>query len=102
MIGADIGVGWVDTDGSVHFQDRFAVGQTRPMFDNTTIDWFAEQGREENGWTAIRFKRLLNTCDSMDVPIKVIQITSRRACSINAFNIVWNEHRDICLRSRRS
>jgi hypothetical protein len=41
------------------------------MIDNTTIDWFGLQGREQNGWTAIQFKRSLDTCDIMDVPIKV-------------------------------
>ena len=41
------------------------------MLDNTTQDWFGVQGREENGWTAIQFKRLLDTCDVMDYPIKV-------------------------------
>jgi len=41
------------------------------MIDNTTTDWFALQGREQNGWTAIQFKRLLDTCDTLDVPIKV-------------------------------
>ncbi len=41
------------------------------MIDNTTTDWFALQGREQNGWTAIQFKRALVTCDVLDVPIKV-------------------------------
>ena len=44
---------------------------TRPIIDNTTQDWHVIQGREENGWTSIQFKRLLETCDEMDVPIKV-------------------------------
>ncbi|CAF5170487.1 unnamed protein product, partial [Rotaria sp. Silwood1] len=70
MNGADIGVGWVDETGSVHIQDRYAFANGRPMIDNTTIDWFALQGREASGWTAIQFKRLLDTCDIMDVPIK--------------------------------
>ncbi|CAF4919956.1 unnamed protein product [Rotaria sp. Silwood1] len=70
MKGADIGVGWVDETGSVHIQDRYAFANGRPMIDNTTIDWFALQGREASGWTAIQFKRLLDTCDIMDVPIK--------------------------------
>jgi hypothetical protein len=43
------------------------------MIDNTTIDWFALQGREENGWTAIQFTRLLDTCDYMDYPIEVLK-----------------------------
>jgi len=42
------------------------------VIDNTTNDWFALQGREMNGWTAIQFKRLLDTCDSMDYPVKVL------------------------------
>ena len=41
------------------------------MIDNTTQDWFALQGREQNGWTAIQFKRSYDTCDIMDYPIKV-------------------------------
>ena len=44
------------------------------MMDNTTQDWSALQGREQNGWTGIQMKRLLNTGDPMDVPIKVIRI----------------------------
>ncbi|CAF4431727.1 unnamed protein product, partial [Rotaria sp. Silwood2] len=70
MRGADIGVGWVDLAGIVHFQDRHAFGMSPPVIDNTTTDWFPLQGREQNGWTSIQFKRLLDTCDSMDVPIK--------------------------------
>lgn len=41
------------------------------MLDNTTQDWILLQGRETNGWTAIQFKRLLDTCDAMDYPIEV-------------------------------
>ncbi|CAF5065805.1 unnamed protein product, partial [Rotaria sp. Silwood1] len=70
MRGADIGLGWVDEGGEVHFQDRYASGTSRPTIDNTTTDWFALSGREQNGWTAIQFKRSLDTCDEMDVSIK--------------------------------
>ncbi|UJR36615.1 hypothetical protein I4U23_029335, partial [Adineta vaga] len=70
MTGADIGVGWVNGSGSVTLQDRFAYTYAQPVIDNTTSDWFALQGKEENGWTAIQFKRLIDTCDSMDVPIE--------------------------------
>ncbi|CAF0843332.1 unnamed protein product [Adineta ricciae] len=70
MKGADIGVGWVDQTGRVHFQDRYAYANSRPIIDNTTTDWYALRGREANGWTAIQFKRLLDTCDTMDVEIK--------------------------------
>lgn len=90
MKGADIAVGWVDRSSkavlqvrlvpsvsvidTVNFvvsQDRFAVGNSRPMIDNTTQDWFLLRGQEKDGWTAIQFERALDTCDSMDVPIKV-------------------------------
>ncbi|CAF4783786.1 unnamed protein product [Rotaria socialis] len=70
MKGADIGLGWIDSTGQVHFQDRYAHDFARPVIDNTTTDWSAIKGREQNGWTAIQFKRFLDTCDSMDVPIK--------------------------------
>ncbi|CAF3797725.1 unnamed protein product [Rotaria sp. Silwood1] len=70
MTGADVGIGWVDATGKTHFQDRFAYNFSRPIIDKTTNDWFALQGREQDGWTAIQFNRRLNTCDSMDVPIK--------------------------------
>ena len=89
MTGADIGLGWVDQTGKLYFEvpplpsvffflppldhskDRYAFGESQPVVDNTTIDWFGLQGREENGWTAIQFKRALDTCDIMDVAIKV-------------------------------
>ncbi|CAF4733552.1 unnamed protein product, partial [Rotaria magnacalcarata] len=38
--------------------------------DNTTQDWFLLKGQEQNGWTAIQFKRSFDSCDPMDVPIK--------------------------------
>lgn len=45
-----------------------------PTVDTTSTDWFALSGSEQNGWTAIQFKRLLDTCDTMDVPITVREI----------------------------
>ena len=53
------------------FQDRFAFDKSKPIIDNTTQDWFILHGQEQNGWTAIQFKRLLDTCDIMDYPIRV-------------------------------
>ncbi|CAF0875388.1 unnamed protein product [Adineta ricciae] len=70
MKGADIAIMWVDSQGKVVLQDRYASGESKPMIDDTTQDWFALQGREQNGWTAIQFKRLLDTCDPMDYTIK--------------------------------
>ncbi|CAF2535600.1 unnamed protein product [Rotaria sp. Silwood2] len=69
MKGADIAVGWVESSGNVYLQDRYATTNARPVLDNTTQDWFLLQGREKDGWTVIQFKRLLDTCDSMDFPI---------------------------------
>lgn len=71
MKGADIGLGWIDQTGRLHFEDRIAFGKSEPVVDNTTSDWIGLNGREQNGWTAIQFKRSLDTCDSMDFPIKV-------------------------------
>ncbi|CAF1310464.1 unnamed protein product [Rotaria sordida] len=70
MKGADIAVGWVDSSGKAHIQDRFAFDKMKPVIDNTTQDWFLLQGQEQNGWTAIQFKRYFDSCDTMDVPIK--------------------------------
>ncbi len=54
-----------------YIQDRYAYGFTTPVIDNGTADWIGIQGREQDGWTAIEFQRLIDTCDPMDVPIKV-------------------------------
>ncbi|CAF1682302.1 unnamed protein product [Rotaria magnacalcarata] len=45
MEGADIGVGWVDTEG----KDRHAFDFAKPVIDNTTDNWLALRGRESNG-----------------------------------------------------
>ncbi len=55
----------------IFHQDRFAFDKVKPLVDNTTQNWFVLQGQEQNGWTAIQFKRYFDTCDPMDVPIKV-------------------------------
>jgi len=47
------------------------VTTSLPLIDNTTTDWFALQGREQNGWTAIQFTHRLDTFDIMDVAITV-------------------------------
>lgn len=58
-------------DSFDHFEDRYAYNNVRPVIDQTEANWIALQGREVNGWTAIQFKRKFDTCDWMDVPIKV-------------------------------
>lgn len=47
------------------------MNRSKPIIDSTTKDWIALQGREQNGWTSIQFKRVFDTCDPMDYPIKV-------------------------------
>ncbi|CAM4934262.1 unnamed protein product [Rotaria socialis] len=49
---------------------RYAIRNSRPILDNATQDWFLLRGHEKDGWAAIQCKRLLSTCDSMNVPIK--------------------------------
>ena len=41
------------------------------------------QGKQDNGWTAIQFRRLLDTCDPMDVPIRVGHSSEPRVTSEN-------------------
>ncbi|CAF4453893.1 unnamed protein product [Rotaria sp. Silwood2] len=69
MPGADIALAWVDQTGTAYIQDRYACSYSRPIMDKNEVNWIVLQGREVNGWTAIQFKRMFDTCDSMDVPI---------------------------------
>lgn len=56
-----------------------------PVKDSTTQDWVGLQGREENNWTAIQFKRALNTGDSLDIPIEVIFVSFHVNSMFNDF-----------------
>lgn len=67
------------------------------MIDTTTTDWFGLRGREESGWTALQFKRLIDTCDTMDVPIKVRSIVSSIFSIDLGTYLVWNKYFDICV-----
>jgi hypothetical protein len=53
--------------------------------DTTSTDWFALSGSEQNGWTAIQFKRLLDTCDTMDVAITVREIDRKPFCYFDVY-----------------
>lgn len=57
-----------------------------PTVDTTSTDWFALSGSEQNGWTAIQFKRLLDTCDTMDVPITVREIDWKQFCCFDVYD----------------
>lgn len=112
MINADIAIGWIDEKGNIHLKvisifdlicksmnlikDCYALNNSKPMIDKTTNDWFPLNGREENGWTIIQFKRLLNTCDQqMDVPIKVND--TLELCRSTNEILVWNKYFDFCI-----
>lgn len=72
------------------------MNNSKPILDKTTNDWFPLNGREENGWTIIQFKRLLNTCDQqMDVQIKV-KSSKLIFNSINRI-LVWNKYFNLCV-----
>ncbi|CAF3621213.1 unnamed protein product [Rotaria sp. Silwood1] len=51
--------------------DAIAISSPIPPFTSYQYSTQLQLGREQDGWTAIQFNRRLNTCDSMDVPIKV-------------------------------
>jgi hypothetical protein len=69
------------------------------MIDNTTIDWFGLRGREENGWTAIQFRRALDTCDTMDVEIKVCHsfVLLKVLTLLYVVLLVRHKHSNLCL-----
>jgi hypothetical protein len=60
------------------------------VLDNTTIDWFGLRGQEVNGWTAIQFRRALDTCDTMDVAIKVCYRFISTQLSYSIGFLVWH------------
>ncbi|XP_064630534.1 DBH-like monooxygenase protein 1 homolog [Lineus longissimus] len=61
MEGADIIIGWVKA-GKAILQDRHATGHTKPLMDPKQ-DVELLMGKEEDGFTILKFKRKLNTCD---------------------------------------
>ena len=62
MPGSDMVVAWVDSNGKVHAEDRWANGHTKPTLDDCQ-DWQALQGVQKNGFTTIHLKRKLKTGD---------------------------------------
>lgn len=71
--GADVVIGWVDK-GQTFFQDRHVsrnVNSTEPQVDPSQ-DYVLLKGYENTTHTIIRFRRKLDTCDSVyDIPITV-------------------------------
>lgn len=71
--GADIAIGWVDK-GQTFFQDRHVPtngSSTEPVVDPSQ-DYILLMGYENTTHTVIRFRRKLDTCDSLhDISITV-------------------------------
>jgi len=68
MTGADIYLGWVKNDGNIVLYDMHGEGNYAPILDDHQ-DAEVVGGREENGWTVVRFRRKLQTCDNQDMGI---------------------------------
>jgi hypothetical protein len=70
MTGADIAIGWVDNAGKAHLKDTHATDFLTPLID-AKQDWQLIQATQTNGYTLIKMKRQLNTCDKEeDIEIK--------------------------------
>lgn len=71
MTGADMFVGWVDSNGSAHLLDMFGSHNGQPILDKRQ-DLELLGGREDGEGTTIVFKRKWDTCDEHeDFPIGV-------------------------------
>ena len=68
MRGADMVIGWVDSEGTNHFHDRHGTGNVQPKIDQRQNYKLIEM-KEENGYTICTFKRKLVLPDSEDFTI---------------------------------
>ena len=70
--GSDIVIGWVK-NGQVSLKDCYATAKATPQID-AQQDYILLDGVEVDGYTILKFKRKLVTCDKgkTDVDIKVI------------------------------
>ncbi|RDD36647.1 DBH-like monooxygenase protein 1-like protein [Trichoplax sp. H2] len=66
MPGSDIVIMWVDNNGKVYLQDRFAESRSLPVLDSSQ-DYYIISGYERNGTTTIKFWRKFNTGDPKDL-----------------------------------
>ena len=71
-------------------KDCYALNNSKPIIDKTRNDWFPLNGREENGWTIIQLKRLLNTCDQTDIQIKVIHSKNHFQINFNSLERIFS------------
>jgi hypothetical protein len=67
--GSDMVIAWVDGEGKVHAEDRWAKDHTKPLLDGCQ-DWHTHGGMEKNGHTTVHLWRKLITADAhQDRPI---------------------------------
>lgn len=62
MKGADVVIGWVDAQGQLHFQDRYAFALLTPSIDESQ-DYNLLGGYQNDSHTVFRFSRPWTTCD---------------------------------------
>lgn len=70
MAGSDIMIGWVDSNGNGHLKDTHAISKSAPLVDDVQ-DWHLIEATEKKGYTILKVKRKLRTCDSNDIEIKM-------------------------------
>lgn len=70
MAGSDIMIGWVDSKGNAYLKDTHAISKSAPLIDESQ-DWKLLDAAEKNGYTILKVKRKLRTCDSDDIDIKM-------------------------------
>ncbi|XP_042233945.1 DBH-like monooxygenase protein 1 isoform X2 [Homarus americanus] len=63
MKGADVVIGWVDAQGQLQFQDRYAFALLTPSIDESQ-DYLLLGGYENDSHTVMRFSRPWITCDT--------------------------------------
>jgi hypothetical protein len=74
MDNADMILGWVEEDQTVHVLDAHSLGPNGPFAADETRggsdDILASAGAQQEGRTTVEFSRLLDTGDDLDAPIR--------------------------------
>ncbi|CAL8141879.1 unnamed protein product [Orchesella dallaii] len=69
MVGSDLVIGGVDSEGTPYFRDYHAIGNQMPIEDPSQ-DWELLEASETGNQTSLRFARAFDTCDAdHDIPI---------------------------------
>ncbi|RNA26714.1 DBH monooxygenase -like protein [Brachionus plicatilis] len=70
MSGSDIMIGWIDSDGNAHLKDTHAISKSAPLVDDVQ-NWELLDASENEGYTILKVKRKLRTCDNDDIEIRM-------------------------------